>query len=237
MRCRAVRLLKSFMAEPGGHHQRVVAEVVAVGEGDGPAALLGGLDRRGPDVEAVRRHLCEQPGEIRADETDLKTELAGDRPQQLVVEPAVLAGGGDADVGRSAREGADGQHPRRAQTQGVDVHRTQRLDAGRGVLVGPAHGATMGQFLRQHGRALRAGGRALVPVGRRGTGQRDRRRPPHHQQCRGQCEQLGKARGAPAHGQTHHCHRIDPAAARPGQRRFYSANDASAEIASPPVIT
>jgi len=93
----------------GWHHQRVVAEVIAVGECDGVAPRSGGFDRRGSDVETPRCHLGKQPGEVRAHEADFQTQLGGDGKKQLVVEAAELPGGGDADVRRRVRQRADCQ--------------------------------------------------------------------------------------------------------------------------------
>ena len=100
-----------LIGDPRRHHEREVAEVVAVGEPDGAAAGVGGGDRRRPDVEPARRHLCEQAGEFGADEVDPQPELVGDRAQQFVVEPGELARGVDADARRRIGQRADGQVP------------------------------------------------------------------------------------------------------------------------------
>ena len=150
----------------GWHDQRQVTEVVAVGESDCAAACLGGDDRRRGDVEASRRHLGEQAGEFGADNDDVQAQLCRDRAQQFVV----IAGKAPRSVqaaGRgSSRLSPDGQGPRRAQTERVDVHRAQRLDIGRRV-VGFHWPAGGDQLLRQGHRALFARRLTHVIVGRR----------------------------------------------------------------------
>ena len=134
------RLSKPCERRAGRHDQRQVAEVVAVGESDCATACFGGDDRRRGDVEASRRHLGEQAGEFGAGEDDVQSQLRGDRPQQLVVIAGVAPRGVQAAGRGASRLGADGQGPRRAQAQRVDVHRTQRLDVGGRVVVVPPAG-------------------------------------------------------------------------------------------------
>ena len=149
----------------GRHDQRQVTEVVAVGKSDCAAACFGGDDRRRGDVEASRRHLGEQAGEFGAGEDDVQSQLRGDRAQQLVVITGVAPRGVQAAGRGTSRLGPDGQGPRRAQAQRVDVHRTQRLDIGSRV-VAFLRRAGGDQLLRQGHRALFARRLAQV-VGRR----------------------------------------------------------------------
>ena len=114
MRCPAASLSKPCDRRAGRHDQREVAEVVAVGEPDGAPAGVGGGDRRRADVEAPRRHLGEQPGEVGADEVDLQAQLVGDRPQQFVVEAGEAPVEFDADGRRRLRAGC-----RRSGCRGV----------------------------------------------------------------------------------------------------------------------
>ena len=172
----------------GRHHQRVVAKVVAVGERDGAPPRVGGFHRRRADVEAPGRHFGEQRRKIRADKADLQAQLAGDGEQELIVEAAELAGGVDADVRRGVRQGADGQHAWRVQSQCADVHGAQRLDGGCRVLVVVAHAGRFGEVFRQDGRAVQSGRRALVAVGGRGRSRCGRRQAEHDEDRRGYCQ-------------------------------------------------
>ncbi|MDL1878844.1 hypothetical protein FBQ85_27325, partial [Cytophagia bacterium CHB2] len=75
----------------GGHDEREVSEVVAVGEPDGAAPGVGGGDRRGRHVEPPGGGLRQQAREVGADEVDPQAELVGDGAEQLVVEAGELA--------------------------------------------------------------------------------------------------------------------------------------------------
>jgi hypothetical protein len=185
------------------HHERVVAEVVAVGEGDGAPPRVGGLDVRRTDVEAPGRHLGEQPGEIGGEEAELQAQLVGNGTQQLVVEAGELSSGVYADVRWGIRQRSHRQHARRAKAQRADVHLGQRLGGSRRVAVVVAHTGILGEVLRQDARVIQPGWRTLVPIGARGRSRCDQCQTAHHQDCRGQSEHLSAALGAPAYAQTH----------------------------------
>ncbi len=140
---------------------------VSVREPDGAPTRIGGGDRRRPHVEAPRRHLREQPGELGADEVDVQPEPAGDRAQQLVVEAGELAGRIDADARRRIRQRADGQRARRTQAQGVDVDGGQRLDRRGRVFVGAGTRRRLREIGGQRTGALDSRQGALVDVGAR----------------------------------------------------------------------
>ena len=159
------RLAESGDRRPRRHDQREVAEVVAVGEPDGAPASVGGGDRRRADVEAPRRHLREQAGELGADEIDSQTQLFGDRAQQLVVEAGELALRVDADARRCVGQGADGQHTWCARAERVDVDGVERLHGRRRVLVLAGSLGGGREVRRNSTGAVDAGRCALVDVG------------------------------------------------------------------------
>ena len=123
-------LVEAGDGRSGRHHEREVAEVIAVGESDGAAARLGGGDRRRPDVEAPRRHLRQQTGELGADEIDLEAQLLVIARSSSLSNPVNWP----AELMQMlvVRRGADGQGARRAESQCVDVDTVQRLHGRRG---------------------------------------------------------------------------------------------------------